>query len=163
MAKLKYDKDTFPKLVEEYARSGLYDKEIYANLGISHNAFYKYMAEYDEFNEAYQRGKERSIVIVENELFKNCLEREVKEVTVEKMKVGDGDEEVTKIKEVTKVVLGNTNAQKFWLACNSDKWRRSNLPPAEEEKKEVLLTAEQMKEMMEQAKEILKDLESNVC
>jgi len=79
MPKLKYDPETFPDRVEELARDGYADQEIFPQLGISKDAFYRYLKNYPEFAEALKRGREPINAKVEKALLKRCLGFEVEE------------------------------------------------------------------------------------
>lgn len=52
-----YDPRMLP-VVEKMKRECCLDKEVYDELGISHDTFYKYLREKPEFSEAYNRGKD---------------------------------------------------------------------------------------------------------
>ena len=60
--------------IEKYAALGLTEEQIYLNLGISHETFYKVKRENSEFAEAIKRGKSSGITQVTNSLFKNATE-----------------------------------------------------------------------------------------
>ena len=75
MAKSKWDevKDKLV-LVEGWARSGLIEEQIAANLGISTATLYKYKLEHEEFLNAIKKGKEVVDFEVEGALYRKALE-----------------------------------------------------------------------------------------
>jgi hypothetical protein len=128
----KYDTHVKPKLllIEAWARDGLTDEQIAANLGISIATYYVYKSENIEFSDALKRGKEEVDIMVENALFKRAMGYTYEEVTHEaiEIKTGSGDNIVyqpaTKIKTVLKEVVPDTTAQIFWLKNRKPKeWR----------------------------------------
>jgi len=118
VAKSKY-KDEWCLLVEKWARDGLDDKQMYENLGISHDTFYKYNREIPAFAEALKRGKAPRIIHVENALYKRALGYSYTEKkTVEKQ---DGSIEKT---ETIKEVIPDVTAQIFFLKCkDGEHWK----------------------------------------
>lgn len=117
MAKSKYFTHVEPKLIliEGWARDGLTDEQIYNNLGISKDSFYKYKKQYSDFSDSLKKGKEIVDYEVENALLKRALGYEYDEITYE-----NGEE----VKRVTKQVAPDTTAQIFWLKNRkADKWR----------------------------------------
>ncbi len=135
MAVGKYDTHVKPKLllIEAWARDGLTDEDIYKNLDISHDSFYKYKKEHPELTEALKRGKEEVDVIVENSLFKRALGYDFEEVTQEPLfnpvtgepiLDADGNQKIAVTKIVRKQVVPDTTAQIFWLKNRKPKeWR----------------------------------------
>lgn len=118
MAVGKYDTHVKPKLllIEAWARDGLTDEDIYKNLDISHDSFYKYKKEHTEFSDALKRGKEIIDVMVENALLKAALGYDYTEEELNKM-TGDPI-------ELRKVAHPNTTALIFWLKNRKPKeWR----------------------------------------
>lgn len=98
-------------LIEAWARDGLTDEQISANMGISTSTFYEWKKNYPEFSESLKKGKEVVDIQVENALLKRALGYKYTETTSE---VGeDGEMRVTK--QVTKEVVPDTTAQIFWL------------------------------------------------
>ncbi len=116
MAKTKYNED-FPLLAEGYARQGLTDEQIAHNLGISHDTFYRYMKEHEEFSEAVKRGKRPVDIEVENELLRLCLGFESTDRVVEYYPPSpDGSPpEVKSTKLIKKHVAGDIRAIQTWL------------------------------------------------
>jgi transposase-like protein len=110
MAKVKYDKDTFPVRAEKWAREGANDRQIAAKLGISESTFYQYVRTYAEFKQALKKGKAPVDTLVENSLLKRALGYEYTETK----KVTRG-EKVVREESTTKQVVPDTTAQIFWL------------------------------------------------
>jgi len=129
MAKLKYNKD-FPIRAEGLARQGLVDKQIYKNLKISHETFYRYIKIFPEFSEALKKGKSPVDTEVENALLKRALGYEYEETTVEYKPSKGGkitmDEKAVpvSIKKTKKEIIPDVTAQIYWLKNRRpDKWR----------------------------------------
>lgn len=118
MAKGKFEKwltDEGLILLEGWARDGLIDEQIAANIGITPSTLYEWKKKYAEISEALKKGKEVVDIQVENALLKRALGYRYDEVTTE-------DEIETK--RVTKEVTPDTTAQIFWLKNRRpDKWR----------------------------------------
>ena len=75
IAKSKYETDVKPRLIEieAWKRDGLTDEQIFKNLGISRDTFYKYKEKYADFSDALKKGKEVADIEVENALFKRAI------------------------------------------------------------------------------------------
>lgn len=124
IAKSKYETDVKPRLVEieAWKRDGLTDEQIFKNLGISRDTFYKYKEKYTDFSDALKKGKEVADIEVENALFKRAIGYKYKEV-IKEVKEIDG-KKTTYIKEVVKEMPGDVGAQIFWLKNRkSSKWK----------------------------------------
>lgn len=124
IAKSKYETDVKPRLVEieAWKRDGLTDEQIFKNLGISKDTFYKYKDKYTDFSDALKKGKEVADIEVENALFKRAIGYKYKEV-IKEVKEIDGKKS-TYIKEVVKEMPGDVGAQIFWLKNRkSSKWK----------------------------------------
>lgn len=124
IAKSKYETDVKPRLVEieAWKRDGLTDEQIFKNLGISRDTFYKYKEKYSDFSEAIKKGKEVADIEVENALFKRAIGYKYKEV-IKEVKEVDGKKS-TYVKEVIKEMPGDVGAQIFWLKNRkSNKWK----------------------------------------
>jgi len=149
MAKAKYDKHTFPKLAESYARDGLIEKDIAAKLGVSVATFENYKNKHVEFLESLKRGKAPIDFEVENALLKRALGYDYDEITEE----FEGDStEPTKRKVIRKHVAPDTTAQIFWLKNRkASHWRNNPIFEGEETKKLILeLSKETIKNINEQ-------------
>lgn len=124
IAKSKYETDVLPRLVEieAWKRDGLTDEQIFKNLGISRDTFYKYKEKYADFSDALKKGKEVADIEVENALFKRAIGYKYKEV-IKEVKEIDGKKS-TYVKEVIKEMPGDVGAQIFWLKNRkSSKWK----------------------------------------
>lgn len=124
IAKSKYETDVKPRLVEieAWKRDGLTDEQIFKNLGISKDTFYKYKDKYTDFSDALKKGKEVADIEVENALFKRAIGYKYKEV-IKEVKEIDGKKS-TYIKEVVKEMPGDVAAQIFWLKNRkSNNWK----------------------------------------
>lgn len=124
IAKSKYETDVEPRLVEieAWKRDGLTDEQIYTNLGISKQSFYKYKEKYVDFFDTLKKGKEVADIEVENALFKRAIGYRYKE-KIKEVKEIDGKKTVF-IKEVEKEMPGDVGAQIFWLKNRkSSKWK----------------------------------------
>ena len=124
IAKSKYETDVKPRLVEieAWKRDGLTDEQIFKNLGISRDTFYKYKEKYTDFSDALKKGKEVADIEVENALFKRAIGYKYKEV-IKEVKEIDGKKS-TYVKEVIKEMPGDVGAQIFWLKNRkSNKWK----------------------------------------
>ena len=91
MAKSKYETEVKPRLIEieAWKRDGLTDEQIFKNLGISKDTFYKYKDKYTDFSDALKKGKEVADIEVENALFKRAIGYKYKEV-IKEVKEIDG-------------------------------------------------------------------------
>lgn len=133
MAKGKYEQwlteEGLLKL-ESWARDGLTDEQIAANIGISRSTLNEWKKKYSDISDTLKRGKDVVDVQVENALLKRALGYTYDEVTRERVldydpttgQVTGSHMEVTK--KVTKEVQGDTTAQIFWLKNRRpEQWR----------------------------------------
>ena len=142
-----YDPNTFPLLAEKYARQGLSDTQIAANLGIVVGTFYKYQNEHIEFKEAIKRGKKPVDIEVENKLLKRALGYQYTEEQRE-IEMIDGQPVIKKIKTTTKEVAPDVGAIAFWLKNrNPNDWK---------ERKEIDINDKKL--TPEEIKQELKDI-----
>lgn len=63
--------------IEKWSKEGLTMKQIAHNLGISPSTFYKYKAGNKEFKDTVKKGRQESIEILENSMYKNAVGYEV--------------------------------------------------------------------------------------
>ena len=96
--------------LQGWARDGLSDEQIAANMGITDSTFYEWKKKYSEISEALKEGKDAVDRQVENALLKSALGYKYDEVTRELR-----DDELVVTKVVHKEVQPNTTAQIFWL------------------------------------------------
>lgn len=111
--------------VEGWARDGLTDEQIAANIGIRAGTLYDWKNRFSDFSEALKKGKEVVDRQVENALLKRALGYEYKETTREPvLNPNTGKVELTVTKTVTKQVVPDTTAQIFWLKNRKpETWR----------------------------------------
>lgn len=116
--------------LEAWARNGLTDEQIAANIGICRDTLIEWKKKYSDISDTLKRGKDIVDIQVENALLKRALGYTYIEATQER--VDDYDPhtglktgshmEVTKT--VTKEVQPDTTAQIFWLKNRKpDTWR----------------------------------------
>lgn len=123
--KTKYN-DDFPLFVEQWAREGCTDEQIYKKLGISHDAFYKYLDRYDEFAEALKRGRKPVDFEVENALLKRAMGYDYEEVHQE-IYIDSNGKETRKIRKIKKHYPPDVTAAIFWIVNRaSHRWRSIN-------------------------------------
>lgn len=100
-------------LIEGWAKTGLSDEQIAANIGITTTTFYDWKKKYADFSEALKKGKEVADFEVENALFKSAIGYEYEE-RKEVQEVVDGV--MRKKVEITrKQVPPNATSAIFWL------------------------------------------------
>ena len=109
MAKGKYEYWITPEgllKIEGWARDGLTDEQIAANIGIGYSTLQTWKSKYQDIQDTLKKGKEVIDRQVENALLKRALGYRYDEITIE-----NGIE----TKRVTKEVIPDTTAQIFWL------------------------------------------------
>jgi transposase-like protein len=112
MAKGKYEQWLTPEgllLIEGWARDGLTDEQIAANMNINRATLYDWKKKYPNISDSLKKGKEVVDRQVENALLKRALGYSYQEVTEEESEDG------FKRKVVIKEVIPDTTAQIFWL------------------------------------------------
>lgn len=111
--------------IEGWARDGLTDEQIAANIGIRAGTLYDWKNRFSDISEALKKGKEVVDRQVENALLKRALGYEYKETTREPvLNPNTGKVELTVTKTVTKQVVPDTTAQIFWLKNRKpETWR----------------------------------------
>lgn len=118
MAKGKYQEWLEPDgllKIEGWARDGLTDEQIAANIGIGYSTLQTWKSKYQDIQDSLKRGKEVVDRQVENALLKRALGYQYDEITLE-----NGVE----TKRITKEVVPDTTAQIFWLKNRKpDQWR----------------------------------------
>lgn len=106
-------------MIEGWARDGLTDEQIAANMGISPSTLYEWKKSHSEISESLKKGKEVVDRLVENALLKRALGYEYEEVS-EKYELGI----LTERKVTKKQVVPDTTAQIFWLKNRKpEEWR----------------------------------------
>ena len=111
--------------LEAWARDGLTNEQIAANMGMSRETLRVWCNTYSVISATLKRGKEVVDIQVENALLKRALGYSYKEVTREKVfNPETGQYELMPTKEVTKEVVPDTTAQIFWLKNRRpEQWR----------------------------------------
>lgn len=97
-------------ILEGWARDGLTDEQIAANVGISVRTLYRWKQQYCQICHALKKGKDTADREIENALFKRAKGYDFTETRVKK-KGGVVVEETV----ITKHIPGDTTAQIFWL------------------------------------------------
>jgi len=105
------------------------EKEICKRLGVSVDSFNVYKKQFSELSEAVRPNKDIADAEVENSFFKNCVDRDVQEVSTTEFKGSDGVNVRANIvtKTVKKRIAGNVTAQKFWLLNRQPKKYRQRV------------------------------------
>lgn len=131
-AKGKYQKWLEPEnliRLEGWARDGLTDKVIAANIGITPSTLYEWKKSYPEISESLKNGKEVVDRMVENALLKRALGYQYEEVS-EKYEMGI----LTERKVTKKEVIPDTTAQIYWLKNRKPEvWRDKREQSGKEE------------------------------
>ena len=139
-------------LIEGWARDGLSDEQIAANIGIAGRTYYEWQERFPQFAQAIKKGKAPVDYQVENALFKSATGYTVKvmkpmKLKEEKQKVGEGRIVTERVEYVEEEVYipPQTAAQVFWLKNRRpDKWRDK---PAVEDNS----TLEKLDKLLEEA------------
>lgn len=103
-------------MIEGWARDGLTEEQIAANMGISRSTLSEWKKKHSDISDTLKRGKEVVDRQVENALLKRALGYRYKETTKELVTDKDtGYSELVITKIVEKEVQPDTTAQIFWL------------------------------------------------
>lgn len=117
MAKGKYQEWIEPEgllKIEGWARDGLIEEQIAANMGIAVSTLNTWKNSYIEISESLKRGKEVVDRQVENALLKRALGYKYEEVKTEEWEDSEGNP-VEKKTTTVKEAIPDTTAQIFWL------------------------------------------------
>lgn len=116
--------------LEAWARNGLTDEQIAANMGITRSTLNEWKKKYSDISDTLKRGKDIVDIQVENALLKRALGYTYIETTQERVDDYDPhtglktDSHMEVTKTVTKEVQPDTTAQIFWLKNRKpDTWR----------------------------------------
>lgn len=102
--------------LEAWARDGLTDEQIAANIGIHRDTLNEWKKRYSDISDTLKRGKAVVDIQVENALLKRALGYSYTETTREAQFNPQTEKyEMVVTKEVTKEVVPDTTAQIFWL------------------------------------------------
>lgn len=112
-------------MIEGWARDGLTDEQIAANMGIGYSTLQTWKSKYQDIRDTLKRGKEVIDRQVENALLKRALGYRYKETTRELITDKEtGCSELVVTKVVEKEVVPDTTAQIFWLKNRKpEEWR----------------------------------------
>lgn len=106
-----------------WARDGLTDEQIAANIGINRATLYEWYNRHPDIANAVKKGKEPVDTQVENALLKRALGYDYEETITEVEDLGGGKTK-KHVRRVTKHVPADTTAQIFWLKNRKPKqWR----------------------------------------
>lgn len=106
-----------------WARDGLTNIQIAANMGIAERTFTEWIARFPAIDAALKKGKEPVDIQVENALLKRALGYDYEETITEIEDLGGGKTK-KHVRRVTKHVPPDTTAQIFWLKNRKAKqWR----------------------------------------
>ncbi len=125
MAKGKYEQwltEEGLELLRGWARNGLTDEEIAANMGIRRSTLSEWKKNYPDISDTLKRGREYADTRVENQLYQNAVGYSYIEQQAIKVKRVYWDNagrkceaEEVKLVDVVRVHPGETTAQIFWL------------------------------------------------
>lgn len=101
--------------IEEMASLGLTQDQIASLLDISTYTITNYNKKWPAFFKALKRGKDKADSEVVKSLYKRANGYEIKETTIEYIKIGLEQTPAEKTKVVTKYICPDTTAQIFWL------------------------------------------------
>lgn len=132
-----YDTKIKPRFddILKWLRNGATEQQVYKNLGIGKEAFYKYKRENTEFSDILKKGQESLVEQLRGALIKKALGFEYKE-SKRITKYEDGNE-ITQTEEYTKQSLPDVAAANLLLK-NYDKENWSNDPRNDDIKREEL-------------------------
>ena len=106
-----------------WARDGLTNIQIAANMGIAERTFTEWIARFPAIDAALKKGKEPVDIQVENALLKRALGYDYEETITEIEDLGGGKTK-KHVRKVVKHVPPDTTAQIFWLKNRKPKqWR----------------------------------------
>ena len=97
-------------ILEGWARDGLTDEQIAANVGISVRTLYRWKQQYCQICHALKKGKDTADREIENALVKRAKGYDFTETRIKKK-----DGVVVEETVITKHIPGDTTAQIFWL------------------------------------------------
>lgn len=158
MAKSKYETHVLPRFeeIKKWAEKGLLDNQIYKNLGIGKNAFYKYLNEHEDFKDLIKNARKNAIAEVENSLYKLCTGYPYWEEVAQKCKTKTYDEDGKLLKEEEHIEV--VSVQKYsnpqvtpiiFYLVNKDKKHWANNPHQNDFKKQEIEIKRKEAEMKE--------------
>lgn len=112
-------------MIEGWARTGLVNKQIAKNIGITEQTLYNWLKKHPEISEALKKGKEVIDFEIENAMYKRALGYEAEDVKTYKRIDGKGNE-TQHVEKTKKHIPGDVTAQIFWLKNRQpDKWNEN--------------------------------------
>ena len=114
-------------LVRGWRRDGLTDQQIADKIGIKRTTIYAWRDKYKDFDDAYKKGSEVSLVEVENALYKSAIGYDVTETEQEEVTYPD-DTVLTRKRARKRHIPPNTGALCFLLKNRMpEKWKDRQL------------------------------------
>jgi hypothetical protein len=125
----KYETDIKPRFDEitHWLRSGASEKQIYENLGITKDTFYRYKRNYKEFYDLLKNGRHALVMQLRNTLIKKAMGFEYTEV--KQYAREENGHKVTYVEKTTKTALPDVAALNLCLK-NYDPENWANDPQA---------------------------------
>lgn len=119
----KYETDIKPRFDEitHWLRSGASEKQIYENLGITKDTFYRYKRNYKEFYDLLKNGRQALVMQLRNTLIKKAMGFEYTEV--KQYAREENGNKVTYVEKTTKTALPDVAALNLCLKnYDPDNW-----------------------------------------
>lgn len=119
----KYETDIKPRFDEitHWLRSGASEKQIYENLGITKDTFYRYKRNYKEFSDLLKNGRQALVMQLRNTLIKKAMGFEYTEV--KQYAREENGNKVTYVEKTTKTALPDVAALNLCLKnYDPDNW-----------------------------------------
>lgn len=109
--------------ISEWLKNGATEKQIYENLGVSRNCFYKYKKEKEEFGELLKNGRKSLVLQLRGALVKKALGFSYVEKKIIKSRDMIGEPFTERIEETVKQSLPDVAALNLCLKnYDSDEW-----------------------------------------
>lgn len=130
--------------IREWLENGATEKQIYENLGVGRNAFYKYKKEKKEFKEFLKNGRKSLILQLRGALVKKAFGFNYTEIKTIKLRDKNG-EMIERVEVYDRVALPDVAALNLCLKnYDADEW--ANDPQANAIKREELELKKKMYE-----------------
>lgn len=126
-------------VVQGWARDGLTDEQIAANIGIGVSTYYEWQNRHPEFREAIKKGKAPVDIQVENALLKRALGYDYEETVTEIEQVAEGREK-KHVRRIKKHMPPDVGAIVFWLKNRKPSRWKDKVETAPEASNELLQT-----------------------
>lgn len=109
--------------ISEWLKNGATEKQIYENLGVSRNCFYKYKKEKEEFGELLKNGRKSLVLQLRGALVKKALGFSYVEKKIIRSRDMTGEPFTERIEETVKQSLPDVAALNLCLKnYDSDEW-----------------------------------------